>query len=182
MKILNKFQVKDILSQGRSAPEHILTAMLDEMEANNPGIYCIIFGEPSDGIAANNKEMANLYLDLSCDVIWLFITAFGNPPLIKNEEEWAIKHLSLIDAELKSLTNEIPMNGKFRNKLKNRFVRRSFESEVQLELLKYLENEVTKYASFKKARSTASHLTNNLLFVLVRLMGDLYNSKSPIKA
>ncbi len=182
MKILDQVQVQDIISQGRSAPGYVITAMLDEIEADHPGIYRIIYGEPSDAIAVINKEMANLYLDLSCDVIWLFIKAFGKPPTIKNEEKWALEHLSLIDAELKSLTNEIPMNGKFRRNLQNRFVKRSFESKVQLELLQYLDDKVSKYASFKKARSTASHVTSNLLFVLVRLMGDLYNTKARIKA
>jgi len=182
MKILDQIQVEDIISQGRSAPEHVITAMLDEIEAEHPGVYRVIYGEPSDAIAVINKEMANLYLDLSCDVIWVFIKAFGKPPAINNEEEWTFRHLSLIDAELKSLTNEIPMNSKFRHNLQNRFVRRSFEAKIQLELLQYLENEVTKYASFKKARSIASHVTNNLLFVLVRLMGDLYSTEAPIKA
>ena len=181
MKILDQTQVNDIISQGRSKPDHVIMDMLDELETEHPGIYRIIYGEPSDAIASINKEMANLYLDLSCDVVWLFITAFGNLPIIKNEEKWALAHLSLIDAELKSLTNEIPMNEKFRSNLQNRFVKRSFEAKVQLELLQYLENEVVKYASFKNARSTASSITNNLLFVLVRLIGDLYNTRVPIK-
>ncbi len=50
-----------------------------------------------------------------------------------------------------------------------------------MELLKYLENEVIKYASFKKERVFATHVTTNLLFVIVRLMGDLYSLKTRIK-
>ena len=178
MNILKQKEVEDIISRGKKAPEHEITAILDELEKEHPGVYRVIYGEPSDAIATVNKDMANLYLDLSFDVVWVFKEAFGKPPEVTNEEQWVFKKLSLIDAELKSLTKEIPMNDKFRRKLQERFIQTSFESKIQLELLQYLDNEVTKYASFNKKRPTASHLTNNLLFVLVRLMGDLYKLKA----
>jgi len=176
MRILERIEVEKIISKGRMAPEKEITAMLDELEEKHPGVYRMIYGEPSDGIAIINKEMADLYLDLSCDVIWFFSNAFGKLPEIGNEEEWVTKHLSLIDAELKSLTHKIPMNAKFRRNLQERFVKRSFESKIQLELMQHLESEVVRYASFKKARNKAILLTNNLLFVLVRLLGDIYLS------
>ncbi len=175
MKILNQIEVEEIILRGKKAPDHKITAILDELEAKHLGVYRVIYGEPSDAIAAINKDMANLYLDLSFDVVWVFDEAFGKPPEVKNEEQWVIRKLSLIDAELKSLTNEIPMHDKFRDNLQERFINSSFEAKIQLELLRYLENEVAKYASFNKKRAKASHITNNLLFVLVRLMGDLYN-------
>jgi hypothetical protein len=178
MRILDQIEVENIISQGRLASEQEITAMLDELETKHPVIYRVIYGEPSDAISVINKEMADLYLDLSCDVIWLFIKAFGKLPEIDNEEQWVIRDLSLIDAELKALTKEIPMNSTFRYNLQNRFVKRSFEAKIQLNLLQYLENKVEKYASFKKNRSKAVHVTNNLLLVLVRLMGDLYNTEA----
>lgn len=178
MRILKRREVEEIICRGKKAPEYKITAILDELEKDHLGIYRVIYGEPSDAIAAINKDMANLYLDLSFDVVWVFKEAFGKPPEVNNEEHWVSKNLSLIDAELKSITKEVPMDDKFRENLQERFVKTSFESKIQLELLEYLENEVTKYASFKKKRVTAIHLTNNLLFVLVRLMGDLYKLKT----
>jgi hypothetical protein len=174
MKILHQQEIEDIVSRGRKAPEHEITVMLDELEKKHPAVYRVIYGEPSDAIAAINKDMANLYLDLSCDVVWVFREAFGKIPEVTNEEQWVLKKLSLIDAELKSLTNEIPMDDKFRKNLQERFVKTSLESKIQLELLRYLEFEVMKYASFNKKRAAASHFTNSLLFILVRLMGELY--------
>jgi hypothetical protein len=176
MRILNRIEVEEIIAEGRSASEQEITAMLDELEEKHPGVYRVIYGEPSDGIALINKEMADLYLDLCCDVAWFFSKAFGKLPEIDNEEKWVLEHLSLIDVELKSLTQEIPMDSKFRKNLQNRFVKRSFDSKIQLELMQYLENEVSKYASFKSARKKAVLITSNLLFVFVRLMGDLYHS------
>ena len=176
MRIIEKIKVEEIIAKGRKASEQEITAMLDELEEKHPNVYRMIYGEPSDDIALISKEMAELYLDLSCDVIWFFSYAFGKLPKVVNEEEWVTKHLSLIDAELKSLTHEIPMNSKFRRNLQERFVRRSLESKIQLELIQHLENEVIKYASFKRSRNRGILLTNNLLFVLVRLLGDLYLS------
>ena len=178
MRILKQKEVEDVISRGKKAPEHEITAILDELEREHPGVYRVIYGEPSDAIATVNKDMANLYLDLSFDVVWVFKEAFGKLPEVTNEEQWIFRKLSLIDAELKSLTKEIPMHDKFRSNLQERFIKTSFGSKIQLELLQYLENEVSKYASFNKKRTTAIHLTNNLLFVLVRLMGDLYKLKA----
>ncbi|MCD6584452.1 MAG: hypothetical protein J7K96_01700 [Desulfobacteraceae bacterium] len=179
MRILSQLEVDKIISRGKIAPNNKITAMLDELEGKHPSVYRLIYGEPSDAIATISNDMANLYLDLSFDVVWVFCEAFGKPPEVENEEQWVARKLSFIDVELKSLTNKIPMNNKFRGKLQERFVNSSLEVKIQLELLRYLENEVDRYASFKKKRTKAIQVTNNLLFVLVRLMGDLYNTDTP---
>lgn len=176
MRSLERVEVEELVAKGRAASDKEITKMLDELEEKHPGVYRVIYGEPSDGIAMINKDMANLYLNLSCDVIWVFNNAFGRLPEIENEEEWVLEHLSQIDAELKSITEEIPMNSKFRKNLQQRFVKRSVEVKIQLSLLQYLEGEVVKYASFKNARKKAISVTSNLLFVLVRLLGDLHYS------
>lgn len=175
MRVLDVNEVEDIISRTKGIPDSTMEAILDELEEEHPGIYRLIYGEPSDAIAASNKDMANLYLDLSFDVIWVFNEEFGPPPDVDDEERWTLSKISLIDAEMKSLTDEVPMSIKFRRKLQKRFVKTSFGSDIQLGLLQYLADEVRKYVSFKKKRTVASQLTNNLLFVLVRLMGELYS-------
>lgn len=178
MKILKENEVKAILVEGKSLSDYEISTVLDELEREQPEIYHVIYGELSDGIAQINKDMANLFLDLSFDVIWVFKKAFGKPPLLTNGEEWVANKISLLDAELKSLVHDRPMNAKIRRNLQERFVKRSFGTAVQIELLKHLENEVISYASFKHQRVFAIYVTTNLLFVLVRLMGDLYSLKS----
>ena len=177
MRILDNDEVEAIIAKGKVAPDSKLDAILDELEEKHPGVYRVIYGEPSDAIAIINKHMADLYLELSFDVVWVFREKFGKPPEVKDEERWTLTRLSLIDAELKSITKKIPMSDKFRKSLQERFVKNCFESRIQLGLLQYLDTAVTKYASFDKKRASASHLTINLLFVLVRLMGDLYSFK-----
>lgn len=179
MRIFEKSEVEDILSRLEKTPEYKITAILDELENEHPGVYRVIYGEPSDAIASINNDMANLYLDLSFDVVWVFREAFGKPPEVINEERWVLSELSLLDAELKSLAIvEAPMSDNFGRNLQECFVKKSFASEMQLELLQYLGNEVTKYVSFDIKRAPARQLTTNLLFVFVRLLGDLYGLKA----
>lgn len=178
MRFLEKDEVKKSIWRSRNAPENKITAILDELEKDHPEVYRLIYDEPYDAIASMNKDMANLYLDLSFDVVWVFRDAFGNPPSVENEEEWMLSKLSLLDAELKSLTEEIPMDDNFRRNLQERFIKRSIGTKLQIELLRYLGDEVKKYASFDKNRVPAIKFTTYLLFVLVRLMGDLYSLKA----
>lgn len=181
MEILSNKQTIDIISRGRSASERVITTMLDEIERNHPGLYQFVYGEPSDAIAEINQDMANLYLDLSCDIFWFFFKGFGKPSAV-GSAEWTQSHIALIDSELKSLADEIPMSDKIRKNLQDRFVKRSIDTNIQVELMHYLNDEVAKYASFKKPRIKASQVTMNFLFVLVRLMGDLYSDKEQVQA
>ncbi len=152
MKTLNKNHIEAIMSQGKVLPDDRITEILNELQDKQPSIYRFIYGEPSDTINVLNRDMANLYLDLSFDVVWFFHEEFGKPPVITDHEKWTLKKTALIDAELKSLTNEIPMNDKFRSNLQKRFVTSSLESSIQMQLLQYLENHVEHYASFDRKR------------------------------
>jgi len=170
-------QLEEIMSMGKVLPDDKIKEILDELQNKQPSLYRFIYGEPSDTINVLNHDMANLYLDLSFDVVWFFRNKFGKPPIVKDHEAWTIKKIALLDAELKSLTNEIPMDDKFRSSLQARLVKRSLESSIQMQLLQYIENQVEHYASFNRKREKAIQLTRNLLFVLVRLLGDLYTLK-----
>ena len=169
-------QLEAIMSLSNDLPGHEITEILDNLENKQPSIYRFIYGEPSSAIKELNRDMANLYMDLSFDIVWFFQNKFGKLPELV-DEEWVIKKFSLLDAELKSLTNEIPMNDKFRSNLQERFVKRSLDSSIQMKLLEYIENQVNHYVSFNQKREKASQITKNLLFVLVRLFGDLYMLK-----
>ena len=120
--------------------------------------------------------MANLFLDLCFDIILVYQKAFGNTPGKRQSKKWFDEKVALLDAELKSLNTEDRMSNKFRQRLSNRFVERSMASGIQLELLHYLDEQVTRYSGFKSARKKAVQVTNNLLFVVVRLMDDKYGA------
>ena len=176
MRTLSKSEIAGYVQEGRQLSEREGTAILDQFERNQPQMYQAIFGELSDGIAQENLDMANLFLDLCFDIILVYKLAFGNTPAISKDEDWFYRKAALLDAELKSLNNEESMSSKFKQRLSNRFVERSVEAGIQLQLLQHLDEQVRNYASFNNSRKESIHLTNNLLFVVVRLMDDIYSS------
>jgi hypothetical protein len=176
VRALSKNEIANIVQEGKRISEKEGTAILDQFEKSQPELYQAIFGTLSDGIAEENLDMAHLFLDLCFDIIWIYKNAFGNPPMVELAEDWFSNKVGLLDAELKSLSKDIPMNAKFRKRLNERFIARSIEAGIQLELLQYLDEQVQNYASFNRSRKKATHITNNLLFVVARLMDELYSA------
>jgi len=177
MRALSKKEIIRMLAKGRTLSEQEITAILDEFQEKQPEIYQASYGEPSDAIAEQNPEMASMYLEWCFDVIWIYRSAFGKPPIVPDREQLVLNSLSLLDLELKSLSDEVLMDDAFRTNLQKRFIDRFVAAGVQIDLLQYLDGEVRKYASFKRERSTVIDATNNLLFMVVRLMDDMYNKK-----
>ena len=177
MRLLSPKEIDRILALGRMLSDQEITTILDEFQEEQPEIYRAIYGEPSDDIAEQDPEMASLYLELCFDIIWIYRRAFGKPPKPLNKEQWVLDSLTLLDAELKSLCDDMPMNEVFRSTLQQRLIQRSIEAGIQTELIQHLEREVQNYASFKRQRRSAIDITRNWLFVFVRLMDDLYSKK-----
>jgi hypothetical protein len=176
LRILSKSEVEELVKKGKKLSAKEGTAILDEFEKSQPQMYQAIFGELSDAVAEENLDMANLFLDLCFDIIFVYNQAFGSAPVQSNEKDWLSARVALLDAELKSLNNDASMSSKFKQRLRNRFVERSIDTGVQIDLLKHLDEQVKSYASFQSSRKKAIHVTNNFLFVVVRLMDDVYSS------
>ena len=176
MKPLLDNKLLYFVKMGKKLSEMDGTVILDNFERNQPDLYQSMFGIFADGITETDNDMANFFLELCCDIIIGYKLAFGNITDMSKNADWLNKQSVLLNAELNSIDVNEPMNSKFKDHLNNRLVDRSIESGLQLELLKYLNDQVKDYASFKPSRRQAIHETNNLLFVVVRLMDDIYNS------
>jgi hypothetical protein len=174
VRVLQPTEIANLAAKSKDTPEHSVTAFLDELERKHAAIYRVIYGEPSDAIAAINEDMANLYLELAVEVVWIFAEAFGKLPEMADGDAWVFGRLAMIDAELKSIAPETQMDAKFRTTLQDRFANSAVKSGIQMALLAHLRDEIERYASFNRRRGSAIHLTNNMLFVLVRLLGDMY--------
>jgi hypothetical protein len=133
VRVLSKNEVDGFIQEGRKLSEREGTLISDDFKRVQPLMYQAIFGELSDGIAEENVDMANLFLDLCFDVILVYQMAFGSAPAEPPKKEWFDKKISLLDAKLKSLNDEDRMNSKFRQRLSNRFVERSIATGIQLE-------------------------------------------------
>lgn len=118
--------------------------------------------------------MANLFLDLCFDIVLVYHRILGNAPQEPEDTRWLESKMALLDAEFKSLSPESPMASKLSSTLNDRFVQRCIDSGTPVALLNYLDDQVLHYASFNSVRIPAISLTNNLLFVVVRLMDSIY--------
>ena len=175
MRVLSENEINRIIQKGKKLSEDEGTAVLDQFEQEQPEIYQAIFGPLSDAIAEDSLDMSYLFLDLCFDIIWVYQKQFGNSLKKVAGKEWLNAKIGRLDAEMKALNEDLPMNERFRRHLQFRFVDRSAEAEIQLELLKYLEDRVHNYASFERSRQSAIRITNNLLFVVAMLMAELYS-------
>lgn len=164
-----------MLVQGRMLSEKDGTAILDDFEEVQPDVYQAIFGELANLIAEDNKDMADMFLDLCFDIIWVYRTAFGDPPTAPKDDDWVPKTLTRLDAELRSFLDDKSMHGRLRANLQERLIRRCIETGIQTELLKILTDKLKKYAAVKKKRRSAIPLTTNFLFLIVRLMDEMYS-------
>jgi hypothetical protein len=173
--MISKSEITRSIREGKKLSEEEGTAVLDQFEQEQPEIYQAIFGPLSDAIGEDNLDMSYLFLDLCFDIIWVYRKAFGNPPKSVAGKEWLNAKISRLDAEMKSVDEDLTMNERFRRHLQRRFVDRSVQAEIQLELLKYLEERVHNYASSERSRQSAVRITSNFLFVVAMLMAELYS-------
>ena len=176
MRALSKNEIVKIIQEWKRLSEQEQDVIIDEFQKNQPYLYQAIFGPLSDGIAEESLNMAHFFLYRCLDIIFVYKKAFGNPSVKEMDEQWFINKTMLLNAELISLDSDISMNAKFRNRLNDRFLERSIDAGLQMELLQYLNEQVENYASFKHSRQKGVQLTNNLLFVFVRLLDDIYAS------
>jgi len=129
-------------------------------------------------IEQQNPEMAELFLGLCFDIIFVYQYSFGEAP-IENEES-LIKQAALLDAELQALIPNNEMDGKIRTNLQSRFHERSANEGTQMGLIRFMNVEIDEYAAESIARVSAVPITQAMIFSVVRLFSNLY-SQAPNK-
>ena len=171
MTLYSYSEIKDIIQNRTFLSPSEETSFLEEFKNIQPDIYSAIFGTFYKEISKINKDMGNLFIDLCFDIIWFYDSAFGKPPKIDSEK--SNFYLSEIDAELKSMPNNISMDQNFRYISNNRILKNVRDDGLQTELLRYINNAVEDYVSFNDNRNDAQACTNNILFVINQYMAKL---------
>jgi len=98
VKALSRSEVVEFIQQGKQLSEKTGTAVIDHFEKNQPQMYKAIFGELSDEIAKENLDMANLFLDLCFDIIFVYKMAFGDASANSKDKSWFENKVALLDA------------------------------------------------------------------------------------
>lgn len=162
-----------LLERGRQQPDRVLTRPLDEAERSLPLWYEAVYGPWSDAIADLNGSMAELFLDLAYDILWVYTT--WRDPLPVEDEAASVDLLHELDVDLKAFSDSMHMHPAFADRLRRRFEARALSRQYPVPLLAYLDDEVKRYASFQYDRARAMSLTSSLLALLVAWIHEIYH-------
>ena len=165
------------MTQAKMMSESEKHGVINDLDIEQPLLYKTIYEHMSISIAETNMGILKLFEELCFYIIFFYYTTFGDSPIIENEEKWLGDNLSLLDLELKALSEKNTMEFVFREQLLERLIKRSKNSETQLELHKYVNNKIQKYVSKNEVCTESVQLSTNLIFVIIRLMDELYKEK-----
>ncbi len=156
-----------------------IQAIVDRFQREQTALADTVFGIFPDVIAERDKDMAFLYIDLCFNVICIFHKVFGPlPSQTRMDPDWLENQIMLLNSELLSIDKHSTIDSKIKRKLQNRFVSRTLEDTPQLALLKYLDAEVDDLSSENPCRLEAGHVAKVMLFIVVRLLSNLYSRQA----
>lgn len=146
-----------------------------QFEIDQPLLFQTVFNTFSSIIAERHQDMAHLYMDLCFDVICVYKKAFGVTPKFKDDPTWMERQVGVLDKELKPLLESRHMSEKRSQQLKEDFFSPKEGEIVQTSLVQFLNASVADFASYNNCDETTVDLTKTMLFVVVRLLNNLYS-------
>jgi hypothetical protein len=163
------------LEYAKSINEETGRKIIERFELDQTALSQMIFGIFPDVIAEENQEMSYLFMDLCFDVLCVFHKAFGPLPSQNNMDyDWLEKQAVLLDAELQSLIKDTHMDNKIRSKLQDRFVSRVIKDNPQMGLVDFMNAAIDDFASENTSRVSSIKTTQTMIFIVIRLFGNLY--------
>jgi hypothetical protein len=171
MHELTERELYQALEYAKSLDENAGRRILEQFQLDQTALAQTIFGIFPAVIAEQNRDMANLFMDLCFDVICVYQQAFGPLPSQKDMDlDWLEKQAMLVDAELQSLMAE-----KIREKLQDRLRQRSLDETGQKGLVNFMNAAIDDFASENPVRVPAIKATQTMIFVVIRLFNNLYS-------
>lgn len=176
MRELSEQELYQALAYAKSIDEENGEKILEQFQNEQTALAQTIFGIFPHAIAEENKEMSYLFMDLCFDVLCVYQNAFGSLPSQNDMDvDWLEKQAVLLDAELQSLIKDKHMDGKIRSKLQDRFVSRVIKDSPQMGLVNFMNAAIDDFASECPSRVPAIKTTQTMIFIVIRLFGNLYS-------
>lgn len=164
------------LEYAKSIDEETGIKIMQRFQLEQTAMAETIFGIFPLVIAEQNQDMSHLFMDLCFDVICVFEKAFGPLPSQNDMDiDWLEKQALLLDAELQSLVKDKHMDDKIRSKLQDRFVSRVIKDSPQMGLIDFMNAAIDDFASESPSRVPAIQITRTMIFIVIRLFGNLYS-------
>lgn len=174
MHELTERELYQALEYAKSMDEEHGKKILSQFDADQPMLFQTIFGIFPSIIAGQNQDMANLFMDLCFDVVCVYQKSSGDTPKFINDPTWMERQAILLEAELQSLMQGQPVDETESRKLHERFVKHN-ENQVQIGLIKFLNESIDEFASYNIGRVPAIGFTQAMIFVVVKLFNSLYD-------
>jgi hypothetical protein len=176
MRELTEYELFQALKYAKNIDEETSRKIIERFELDQTALAQMIFGIFPDVIAVENQDMSCLFMDLCFDVLCVFQKAFGPLPSQNDMDyDWLEKQAVLLDAELQSLIKDKHMDSKIRAKLQDRFVSRVIKDNPQMGLVDFMNAAIDDFASESQSRVPAIKTTQTMIFIVIRLFGNLYS-------
>jgi hypothetical protein len=176
MRELSEQELYQALAYAKSIDEENGEKILEQFQIEQTDLAQAIFDIFPAVIAEENKDMSYLFMDLCFDVLCVYQNAFGPLPSQNDMDiDWLEKQAVLLDAELQSLIKDKHMDGKIRAKLQDRFVSRVIKDSPQMTLVNFMNAAIDDFASENTSRVPAIKTTQTMIFIVIRLFGNLYS-------
>ena len=120
---LQENELAALLESGRRQTDEQLTSLLDEAQSTVALWYDAVYGPWSDAIAELSRPMAELFLDLACDILWVYSAWRGSLP--REETEATLDFLHQLDLDLKAISGLTPMHPAFQERFRRRLEARA---------------------------------------------------------
>jgi len=173
MHELTDRELYEAIEYARNIDEEAGRSIMEGFQVEQPALAQTLFNIFPSLIAKQNQEMANMFMELSFDALCVYQHAFGKVPA--QTEEWLERQMALLDAELQSLTPDQQMDEKIRAKLQKRFTERAYNEVTQLRLIEVMNESIGDYASESVGRVASVKFTENMMFIVIRLLSNLYS-------
>ncbi len=181
MRELTDKELYQALSYTKTIDEETGRNLMAQFQLEHPALAEILFAVFPSIIARENESMSYLFMDLCFDVMCVFQTAFGSLPS-RNEMDgdWLKKQAMLLDVELQALMKDRVMDDRIRSKLHERLLQRRLDEVVQNGLINFMNAAIDDYSSENTSRVAAIETTQTLIFIVIRLLSNLYDQAEKI--
>jgi hypothetical protein len=176
MHELNDQELYQAIKHARSLDETAGRKILTQFQSDQPVLSQMIFNLFSASIAEKNQEMSYLFMDLCFDVICIYQHVFGKIPAQSElSTEWLEQQATLIGTQLQSIAKQKKADNKTQASLEEHFALNSAVEVNQTGLVRFMNESVNTYAAEDPSRNTAIKITQTMLFVMIHLLGNIYN-------
>ena len=163
MRILSKPEVFEAIKQIKTIDETEGRKILEHFAKQHVGLQQMLFGGFPQAVAAHDKELSYLFMDLCFDIICVYIKLAGDIPENIATQKWLQKTIKQIEADVK----------------KNPQTSIESYENTQIELLEYLTLSVDQFMSENNSDPDAATAMYNLLFLVTRIFDAIYDEEIP---